>query len=156
MECPICFEIIENSCIGSCMHHYCYKCLIKWISFGGIICPSCKQTIYEIKMDKEFDLINNPNNINIVIEQYTRKLNVIFESNKPPGITIENLTGLGVKIIKLNKKDVCYNSGLRVGDVILKLNNIPCYSHDDAIKVIKNSYEKRQMLICDLLIKSNN
>ena len=73
MECPICFEIIENSCIGSCMHHYCYKCLIKWISFGGIICPSCKQTIYEIKMDKEFDLINNPNTINIIIEEYTRK-----------------------------------------------------------------------------------
>ena len=69
MECPICFEIIENSGIGPCMHHYCYKCLIKWISFGGIQCPSCKQTIYEIRMDKEFDLINNPNNINILIEQ---------------------------------------------------------------------------------------
>jgi type II secretory pathway component PulC len=66
------------------------------------------------------------------------------------------MTGLGVKIIKLNKKDVCYNSGLRVGDVIIKLNNIPCYSHNDAIKIIKNSYEKRQALDCDLLIKSIN
>ena len=70
------------------MHYYCYKCLIKWIPFSGIITPSCKQTIYEIKMDKEFDLINNPNNKNIIIEEYTRKIYVIFESNKLPGITI--------------------------------------------------------------------
>ena len=28
MECPICFNLIENSCVGSCMHHYCYTCLV--------------------------------------------------------------------------------------------------------------------------------
>lgn len=156
MECSICFELIENSCVGSCMHHYCYKCLIKWISFGGIICPSCKQTIYEIKMDKEFDLINNPNNSNNIVEEYTKKITLNFISDQPPGITIQNINGFGVKIIKLNKKDVCYKSGLREGDIILKLNNIPCYNHNDAIKIIKNSFEKRQILNCDLLIKSIN
>lgn len=154
MECPICFELIENSCVGSCMHHYCYKCLIKWISFGGIICPSCKETIYEIKMDKEFDLINNPNNNININDEYTRKLCINFDSNKPPGITIQNFKRLGVKIIKLNKNDVCYNSGLREGDVIIKLNNIPCYNHNDAIKIIINSFEKKQKLFCELLIKS--
>ena len=156
MECPICFELIENSCVAPCMHHYCYKCLMKWISFGGLICPSCKQTIYEIKLDKEFDLINNPNNKNNIIEEYTRKIYINFESNKPPGITIGNVTGLGIKILKLNKKDACYNSGLRIGDIIIKLNNIPCYCHNDAIKIIKNSFEKQQILYCELLIKSNN
>ena len=39
MDCPICYKIIENSCIGSCVHHYCYSCLIKWCKFGGTTCP---------------------------------------------------------------------------------------------------------------------
>lgn len=156
MECPICFELIENSCVGSCMHHFCYKCLTKWISFGGLVCPSCKNAIYEIKFDKEFDILNNPNNKNNIIQEYTRKIKLNFVSELPPGITIQNMNGFGVKIIKLNKNAVCYKSGLRIGDIITKLNNIPCYNHNDAIKIIKNSYEKRQLLNCDLLIKNIN
>ena len=155
MDCPICFELIENSCIGSCMHHFCYKCLTKWISFGGLICPSCKFHIYEIKLDKEFDSLNNPCNSNKLIEDYTKKLEINFFNNQPPGITICNIKGFGVKVIKLNKKDSCYKSGLREGDIILKLNNIPCYNHNDAITIIKKYFEKRQNIFCDLLIIKN-
>ena len=155
MECPICFNLIENSCVGSCMHHYCYTCLVKWISFN-CVCPTCKKPILEIKFDKEFDSINNPNG-SILLEEVTKKVEIVFNDNSPPGITITtNKSGPGVKILKLNTNDKCYKSGLRVGDVILFMNSVPCYSHEQSIKIIKHAHEKRITLICELIITKNN
>ena len=60
MECPICFEYINVSCIPSCTHHFCYTCLIKWCNHKKEPkCPICKIDIREIKFDKEFDELNN-------------------------------------------------------------------------------------------------
>ena len=155
MECPICFEIIKNSCVGSCMHHFCYTCLVKWISFGGCKCPNCKRFIYEIKFDREFDELNNNTETSLTSE-YTKKIMVYFEDNVPPGITICPNSGPGVKIVKLNKQDKCYNSGLKVGDIILFLNNVPCNTHADAILIIKDSFERKRELCFELLILKNN
>ena len=69
MECSICYNIIENSCIGSCTHHFCYNCLLKWCSQGGKHCPMCKEFIYQIRLDKEFDNINNPTNMNRICDE---------------------------------------------------------------------------------------
>lgn len=30
MECPICYDYINISCIPSCTHHFCYSCILKW------------------------------------------------------------------------------------------------------------------------------
>ena len=30
MECPICYDTIQYSAIGSCTHHFCIKCIIDW------------------------------------------------------------------------------------------------------------------------------
>lgn len=151
MECPICFNLISNSCVGSCMHHYCYTCLIKWISFS-CTCPTCKKPILEIKFDKEFDSINNPD-CSILFEEVTKKVEIFFNDNTPPGITIStNKSGPGIKIIKLNQNDKCYKSGLRTGDIILFMNSVPCYTHEQSIKIIKNAHEKKLNLLCELFI----
>ena len=160
MECPICFEIINNSCVGSCMHHICYKCLIKWLNHGGTKCPVCKKYIYEIKFDKEFDQINNINNINNSssnssnnnISEYTKKIIIDFSDGIPPGITIASNKGIGLKIIKLNKNDKIYKAGFRINDVILFLNNVPCINHSESIKIIKYAYENRKQLIIESMI----
>ena len=155
MECPICFEIIQNSCVGSCMHHYCYNCLIKWMNRGGTKCPICKKIIYEIKLDKEFDIINNKennNNNNILIREYTKKNIIKFDDSLPPGITITSNKGIGVRICKLNLKDKFYKEGFRVNDILLFLNNIPCLEHSESIKIIKHAYENKKDLIIESLI----
>jgi hypothetical protein len=151
MDCPICFDLIKDSCVGPCLHHFCYACLTKWISFGGYKCPKCKQFIYEIKFDREFDIINNPDNSSTVSE-YTKKINIDFNDSIHPGITISSSKGPGVKITKLNKNDKCYKSGLRVNDVIIFLNNVPCNNHSDTILVIDESFEKNKILCFELLI----
>ena len=152
MECPICFEIIQNSCVGSCMHHYCYNCLLKWIHRGGTKCPICKKFIYEIKLDKEFDSINNKENNNELTREYTKKTIINFDDSLPPGITITSNKGIGVKICKLNSKDKFYKEGYRVNDILLFLNNVPCTEHYESIKIIKHAYENKKDLIVESLI----
>ena len=63
LECSICMSTIKNSCIGSCNHHFCYSCLLKWITIKqtkdntSASCPKCRTLINEIRMDPEFDLL---------------------------------------------------------------------------------------------------
>ena len=149
MECSICFNIIENSCVGSCMHHFCYKCLTTWMHKGGTSCPTCKKAIYEIKLDKEFDKINNDTDVPIILN-FTKSINVQF-GDIPPGITICN-NKLGIRVQKLNKKDQCYISGLKVNDIIVSLNGVPCYEHSFAINIIKDAYINKKNLLFNIII----
>ena len=153
MECPICLNIINNSCVGSCMHHYCYTCLIKWLKYGDS-CPTCKIPIFDIKFDKEFDSINNPNPCIILAKQVTKKVEVMFNDKTPPGLIIckDTSSEIGIRIIKLNRNGTCYKRGLRSGDIILYINYIPCINIKQCIKLIKTAHEKKLNLICELKI----
>ena len=154
MECPICLEVITNSCIGTCTHHFCYKCLINWCYRGGTRCPICKQYIYEIRMDKEFDFINNPEQYSIRSD-YVKVINIKFNSKIKPGITLMNNNGPGVKIKKVQEDKQCYKSGLRNNDIILFLNNVPCTNHHDSIKFIEYAYKNTKILQIELLVSNN-
>lgn len=153
MECPICFEIINNSCVASCMHHYCYDCLMKWIQYGGNNCPKCKKPFFEIYFDKEFDFINNKNvtNNKIVTRDYTIKKILNFTESCKAGITITSNMGMGVKIKKLNKNDLFYKNGFRVNDIILFINNIVCVSHEQTIKIITEANNNNKSLYIEYI-----
>lgn len=156
MECPICYETINNSCVGSCMHHFCYNCLIKWIYLGGMKCPLCKKFIYEIKMDKEFDkLINNQDYTEKFISntEYTKKIIIYFHDNTPPGITLTTNNGVGLRILKLNENDKFYNNNFKINDILLFVNNVPCISHREIINIITDAYENKRELLVESLNK---
>ena len=90
MECGICYELIKNSCVGSCIHHFCYTCMIKWCKHSNN-CPKCRFPIREIRHDTEFDFINGAlnNEINMDIDtKYKRK--ILFPENTLAGITLKN------------------------------------------------------------------
>ena len=55
MDCPICYERINYSAIGTCTHHFCFTCLINWCKQGGELCPICNTRIETIRPDIEFD-----------------------------------------------------------------------------------------------------
>ena len=151
MNCPICFDIINTSCTGSCNHHFCYRCLLKWCYNGGKNCPICKQIIFELRFDKEFDSINNPDSAPLTFD-YCRKITVNFLTKIRPGITLINNKGPGVKIKELNKNDQCFLSGLRTNMLILFLDNVPCTNHIDSIKIIENAYKCRRPLLFEIMI----
>ena len=140
MECPICFNLIENSCIGSCTHHFCYNCIMKWCSSGKYTCPICKTKIRELRFDKEFDSINNPN-CKLPIINFTKSIIIEF-NNILPEITLKNSKGLGVIISKISKNGACFLNGMREQDIIVSINNISCKNHIDCIDIINHSYKR--------------
>ena len=150
MDCPICYNLIENSCITSCTHHFCYKCILKWCSVGGYKCPVCKTKIREIKFDREFDKLNNPNSI-LPISNFTKLITIDF-SNVTPGITLSNNKGPGLLVKKLFKNGVCYNSGMREKDIILSINNINCMNHSESINIINHYYSNNLIFKFEILI----
>ena len=129
MECSICFKKIVNSCIGSCTHHFCYICLTHWCYMGGMKCPLCQTPIYEIRLDREFDIINNSPSTPIHNE-FLKKITLSFSSIKP-GITLVKNRGPGVKIKSL-KAIVLSLIFDRLVDLIVSFLHINLFSRRDS------------------------
>ena len=161
MECPICFEVIINSCYANCEHQFCYKCINKWCLRGKRECPICRTKMFQLILNKEFDMKNNPNNKTLIEKPLTKKINVKFNDNLTPGIVltergIHNSSsynyGVLVSKLEINKKLKQY---LKIGDVILYLNNIPCINPTQSIEIIRHYYEFGGILKIDLESKKS-
>lgn len=126
MDCPICFEKITNSAIGSCSHHFCYNCLLTWCKINNL-CPICKTNIREIRFDIEFDRLLNNNKITL------NKNEKVINSNNLKITLINNTKGPGVKIKNVN------NNLLKIGEIILFINGISIINHKQAIDIINHS-----------------
>ncbi len=158
MECSICMNVIKESAIGSCTHHFCKYCLIRWCEYGGTTCPTCKIHITHIREDKEFDILNNnQENDNRLDNRNT--IVVRFTKDDIAGITLENYhsylglgeRGPGVIISKINENGKCYEQGLRKKDVILSINNIPCVDHKQSIDIINKCWREKNVMACSIL-----
>ena len=162
MECSICYNIITNSSIGSCAHHFCSKCLIEWCEHGGTTCPKCNIFISEIRPDMEFDYINNSKSttsnyiIPDSINKYNKIITINLKQNDKAGITLKNnyinyLRAPGVRISKINNLYKFYKSGLRKNDILISINNIPCINHKQTIDIIDACILSNKQIICKLL-----
>ena len=160
MDCPICFNVIENSCIGSCTHHFCLPCMLRWCHHGGTDCPKCKTPIISIREDKEFDSLNNPDaKVPKMFNPIGDSLIINFEPNDVAGVTLENNAKLrelgirapGVIISKINEKQKCYQVGLRKKDILIFINNVPCMDHKQTIDVINSCVVSQKPMECQLL-----
>lgn len=157
MDCPICYNKIRNSAIGSCTHHFCLECLLKWCEMDGVSCPSCKTHIRSIKRDLEFDKLNGCDSFEL--DDIIPMIKIWFDKDTTAGITLVNnhsYMGLGhrapgVVISKLIERDKCYKAGLRKGNVILFINKIPCMDHKQVIDIINVAVAENSSITCSLL-----
>jgi len=131
------------------MHHFCYPCLIKWCKYKTS-CPICRQTIFEIKFDKELDIFLNGED-NCTLFKYPNENFITFPKDTNPGITIKNNNGPGVKIVSVKSDGQFYIGGFRKGHVILFINNVPCNNHIMTIDIINNAYQNSVTLIINTL-----
>jgi len=149
--------MIKNSAIGSCTHHFCLECLLKWCENDGITCPTCKTPIRSIKRDIEFDKLNGCDSFEL--DDIVPMIQISFDKDAIAGITLANnhtYMGLGdrapgVVISKLNEHDQCYKNGLRKRDIILFINKIPCMDHKQVINIINTAVAENSTIRCTLL-----
>ena len=161
MECPICFEVIINTCQASCNHVFCYRCINKWCLRGKRECPICRTKMFQLVLNKEFGFKNNLNNKTLLVKPPTKLINVNFNDDLGAGITVKERGiyntspyNYGVLVSKLepNKKLKQY---LKIGDVILYLNGIPCVNPLQTTEIINHYYETNGILKIELEIKKN-
>ena len=93
---------------------------------------------------------------NNIIVNLDRVIIVCFSNDEKAGITLENYytnkskKQYGVRVKNLIKRDNCYRSGLRIGNIILYMNNIQCIDHKQSIDIIEDCTNKHIPLICVL------
>lgn len=169
MDCPICYNIIVKSYMCSNNHHFCRECLIRWCYFSNNICPKCKVKFFELKTDTEFDNINIElaNSKNITLDNNTNvdsnnlnteKIMIDFmyykKSKIKPRFTIcNNSKGHGLKVIKVNKKDIFYQYNIKENDIILFVNKIPCKDPKSFIDIIQYYFINNKILELEILKK---
>ena len=157
MDCPICHERIQNSCVGGlCMHHFCYPCLFKWCATNvekKILitpCPVCRSPIFEIRFDTQFDaLCTGEKSANF---KHPNEVLIEHSLDTRPGITMQNNIGPGVKIMGINNNGQFYKAGIRIGDIVLFINNIPCSNHKQAIYIINNTWKTGLPIKLNILV----
>lgn len=170
MECGICLSNIVKSCYGSCSHHYCFDCLIRWCKNSNK-CPKCRCVINEIMLDPEFDELlyrlrqnqyhdsmdtDTGIDTDIVKEiDDLLKITVCYDDNLPDNtylyLTIANNNGPGVVIKRAEIYGRAYHYGLRKKDIILYINNVPCSNHQMAIDIINYHDKCRKTMVFAIL-----
>lgn len=120
MECVICLRHISNSvAISPCLHRFCETCITTSLTYK-VRCPICRRvpTSLEVQTSKyESTLTHFVKDIACAVRPPEARL----------GITLSQLSlQHGVKIVRLHRRQSAYASGLRKGDVLIRMNNIPC------------------------------
>ena len=161
-ECPICLDQIKYATVGSCMHHFCYFCMLKHCKFSNK-CPMCKIDIHELKLDREFDSLLNGDSLptlrcqnEIFINNYYHENEISLDNgnnehskkNKNidnPGLTIKNNTkGPGVIISKIKSSGLFSKYNFKCGDTLLFINEVPCNNHIHVMSQIMNLFQSNK------------
>jgi hypothetical protein len=149
-ECPICLDNIKYASIGSCTHHFCYFCLFKHCKNSNE-CPMCKTKIFEIKIDREFDMLINNDSLPNIVHRNVIIINPDLNVSDP-GLTItNNLKGPGVVITQLKTSGYFKHFNFKINDIILFINEVPCISHILVMEQIMNLYSCGKEIKCILL-----
>ena len=79
-------------------------------------------------------------------------LNYSNNHNLPTGITLSNNPkGPGVIVKKISINLLAHKAGLKVGDIILFINSVPCINHKQSIHILDTLYVSYKNAICVLL-----
>lgn len=171
MECGICLNTIKKSCVGLCNHHFCFNCMIRWCNFNNM-CPKCKSIITEIKFDPEYDILineliklgvddisridcfnddngDNGGDKNAIGGGNIKEVYVTFNKHQEAGLTITNNEGgPGVKIKRLDIGGRASLCGLKINDIILFINNVPCINHKQCMSIIRECVLSNRTAVC--------
>ena len=134
MTCCVCLESTSNALLP-CMHYVCVKCATICVQ-TCILCPMCRQVIVQYKPSIEV------NSDSVIVE-------FACACEMHAGIELISLSN-GVGIKKLCTNDQAYKHGLRVGQKITHINNIPIRAHEDGTRIFNTAAYHKMSTCCDV------
>jgi len=147
MDCTICsMPIVDPAIGGGCCHHFCLECYEEW-SGRKATCPTCRAPVWNIKVDLEYASLCGahvtPKAMARVDEAQTTSLavaglRVTVQIAWPAGLTLTNSPkGDAVLVVRVVRGNGAYQSGIRVGDLILTVNGTAVREHSTAVDFIE-------------------
>jgi hypothetical protein len=155
-ECVVCLEPIVRSAVGSCSHHFCAHCLLECCRYNPA-CPKCQTPIREVWLDPEFDALlrlarlHEPDSDTLIASRRAASeaalechiVQLYLPRGTCAGITLCNAASRpGVAVTHLVERDMAFQCGLRVDDVIVSMNGTPCRQHTECIELIDRLSER--------------
>ena len=137
--CGICTETILDPATGDCCHHFCLVCYTTWLAKKPS-CPNCRRLVVSPVVDVEFAALcgaivttKKPSTQEDQKERQTRSISI----NGPAGITLENTPNrVGVRVKGVTNYKGASLAGIRVGDVVIRVNDVVCDDHLSAVSCI--------------------
>lgn len=137
-SCCVCFEPTADL-THPCRHPVCDACLSRWLLRDRVDCPICRDTLlYGPRQDGGERWADD----NVVL--------VCFSSDplvrEHVGIRLRQ-AGRQVVVQAVHRKDLAHARGVRAGDTLSYVNNIPIVSVRSAIRVVDAATERKHSLV---------
>jgi hypothetical protein len=131
-ECAVCLQETSNR-LQPCKHAVCGTCIDTWVAKHHMTCPMCRGVLTGTGRAPD-----------------TSKslLQIVLKNGAHAGVTLVNdaMSG-GVRVRRLVLCDRAYRAGLRPGDVITHLNDLPVQRHADAVAIVNRATQVQEDVI---------
>ena len=118
-NCVVCFEPTD-AVLEPCRHVLCGNCAGRWLPRSPT-CPACRRVVVSAPLPAVCP---------------DGALTVVPSPRLPLGITLANAPG-GTRIVRLVREDEGWRCGLRPGDLVTHVNQIPVQDHGNAVRIIE-------------------
>ena len=122
-ECVVCYEMTTDRVVP-CNHTICASCARSWFT-RRVVCPLCLQLPCKLVTSDGGDETD------------------VFFDRPPIGVTVT--TRSNEVIVKAVQRSA-FKKGIRVGDIVRHVNDIPVTRHTDVISIVQNC-EKHNLSI---------
>jgi len=136
--CAVCWKGAPD-CVLACGHRFCFACVETW-SERSSKCPNCRQYMLP-------SLDTLPAGPSLHKAGVLLSTKVTFEHHRP-GVTINARR----VITRLVPHDAMARARLRVGDVLLAINGIPCREDEDycVVRALERAADARLTIVCQV------
>ena len=159
--CIVCFEAAGVP-LRPCLHRVCIECTTSWMSKGHATCPMCRGVILGFDTHAapeegggqggqgEEEGEGRPLLAPPRPSRARMHITIDLPADTHVGVTVCDHPR-GVRVQKLVKADRAAVCGLRYGDVITRLNELPVPTHAFAVQIFNDAAQRGESILCEVI-----
>lgn len=131
-----------------CLHRVCANCTLSWMQRGHSTCPMCRGTIlgFDPRPTQQPERVES----NTPLLHDHMYITIDFTESTHTGVTVCDHPR-GVRIKALCKRDRGALCGLRYGDIVSRINNLPITNHAHAVRLFDQSAQSGESVLCEVI-----